>query len=77
LKGPLQKLLERLEPFDSVVEGRKYSELDPDGVKAFGASAVLIELKGDEHWLPYSQLRDDNGQLMASDWILEQKGIEV
>lgn len=56
---------------------RKYSALDPDDVKALGPAAALIELKGREVWLPYSQLRDNDGQLCASNWILEQKGIEV
>jgi hypothetical protein len=76
MSGQMKKLLERLDEIEPH-EVSKYSVLDPDDVKALGPAAALIELRGKEHWLPYSQLRSDDSQLAASNWILEQKGIEV
>jgi len=59
-------------------EESKFTDFDPDDIKAFSVSAVLIEWKGKEHWLPFSQLRkDERDQVLASHWILEKTGIEV
>lgn len=72
----MKKLLAAIDDLDQTEE-HKFTEFDPDDIKAQGPAAVLIEWKGEEHWLPFSQLRKDDQQLYASAWILEKKGIEV
>lgn len=45
--------------------------------------ALLVEIDGDEHWIPKSQIDDDSevyqegdeGELVVSMWLAEQKGI--
>lgn len=71
----MSSLLNRLSELGEL-KGR-FLELDPDDVIALSDAAVQIELRGKTYWLPYSQLRDHEGQLYASKWILDQKGIEV
>jgi len=46
-------------------------------------AAVLVELDGEDVWIPRSQLHDDNevnakgdtGKLVMTRWIAEQKGL--
>lgn len=47
------------------------------------AKAGLYRIDGDEHWIPWSQIRDDSvdtdgktGDLWITKWIAEQKQIE-
>lgn len=72
----MDKLFKQLSELGSHEES-KFEPLDPDEIKGFGEGAVLIELRVEEYWLPYSQLRYDDEQLYASKWNLEKKGIEV
>jgi hypothetical protein len=45
--------------------------------------AILVEIDGDQHWIPQSQVdadsevwkEGDEGTLVVSDWIAEQKGL--
>jgi hypothetical protein len=76
MPGQLAKLLKLV---DSIADSERdrFVEFDPDDIKAIGPAAVLIALKGEEHWLPFSQLRAEDGQLYASTWILDKKGIEL
>jgi hypothetical protein len=56
-----------------------------DGVTAKKETdkALLVEIDGDEHWIPKSQIDDDSevyqegdeGELVVSLWIAEQKGL--
>lgn len=51
--------------------------------KAESERAILVEIEGDEYWIPKSQVDDDSevyakdhsGELVISEWIAEQKGI--
>ncbi len=60
-------------------------EIDVDNVVAIGDAAALLEIDGDEHWIPFSQIEDNgeelvrgySGSLFLSQWICEQKGIEI
>ena len=44
-------------------------------------AAVLIEVDGDEHWIPLSQVEsmhkssDGDGCILVSHWIADQKGL--
>mgnify|MGYP001190379444 CR=1 FL=1 len=44
-------------------------------------NAVLIEVDGDNHWIPLSQVKSmhfnmhEKGTIVISDWIAEQKGL--
>ncbi|MGD2215169.1 MAG: hypothetical protein PVJ64_00380 [Gemmatimonadales bacterium] len=55
-------------------------------VIAQGKAAVLVEIDEEEYWIPYSQIHDDSeicsqsergeeGQIIISEWIAEQKGL--
>ena len=56
-----------------------------DGVvcEAETEKALLVIIGGDKHWMPKSQIRDgsevnakgDEGKLVVTEWIAEQKGI--
>lgn len=45
--------------------------------------ALLVDIDGEEHWLPKSQIHDDSevyaeggeGVLVITEWIAEQKGL--
>lgn len=47
--------------------------------------ALLVEIDGDEHWIPKSQIHDDSevydadenseGTLVITEWIAKQKGL--
>lgn len=45
--------------------------------------ALLVEVDGEELWIPHSQIDDDSevyregdaGQLVISEWIAKQKGL--
>lgn len=45
--------------------------------------AILVEIEGEEHWIPQSQIDDDSevfsagdeGTLVITEWIAEQKGL--
>ncbi len=45
--------------------------------------AILVEIDGDEHWIPQSQVDEDSGvwkngdegTLVISDWIAEKLGV--
>lgn len=45
------------------------------------ANALLVDIDGNEHWIPQSQIDDDSevyeeggeGELVVSQWIAEQK----
>jgi hypothetical protein len=74
--GKLTKLLKMLDPLDDTEENR-FALFEPDDIKGFGPAAVLIELKGAQYWIPYGQLRAEGGELYATKWILDQKGIEL
>lgn len=47
------------------------------------ANALLVDIDGDEHWIPQSQIDDDSevykagdeGELVVSEWIATQKGM--
>jgi len=51
--------------------------------KAETDKAILVEIEGEEVWIPQSQVDDDShvwakgdeGLLIISDWIAEQKGL--
>lgn len=51
--------------------------------KAATDKAILVVIEGEEYWIPQSQIdddsevwkKDDEGTLVISDWIAEQKGI--
>jgi hypothetical protein len=51
--------------------------------KAATGKAILVVIEGEEYWIPQSQVdddsevweKDDEGTLVISDWIAEQKGI--
>lgn len=46
--------------------------------------ALLVDIDGGQHWIPKSQIdddsevykEDDTGELIISEWIAAQKGIE-
>jgi hypothetical protein len=46
--------------------------------------AILVEVEGEQFWIPQSQVEDDSevykagteGDLVISDWIAEQKGLD-
>lgn len=48
------------------------------------AAAALLIIEGEEHWVPFSQIEDNNeplkegysGQLYLTRWICDQKNIE-
>jgi hypothetical protein len=72
----LRELLKKLNDLTDA-DRRRFVEFDPDDLKATTAAAALFDWKGEDHWIPFSQLRNEDGQLYASTWILEQKGIEI
>jgi len=47
-------------------------------------SALLVEIEGENHWIPQSQIDDDSevwqagqsGDLMISNWLARKKGFE-
>jgi hypothetical protein len=47
-------------------------------------AAILVEIEGEQHWIPQSCVTDasevwkegDEGTLVITDWIAQQKGIE-
>ena len=44
-------------------------------------AAVLIEVDGEEHWIPHSQIESmhfnmhERGSIVMTDWIAEKKGL--
>ncbi len=56
-----------------------------EGVRCTRASskAILVVVDGAEHWIPQSQIHDDSevyqlgdeGKLVITQWIAEQKGL--
>ena len=57
-----------------------YQYIYVDEVKHETENAVLVEIDGDPYWFPKSQLEDwpdvgYDGEMEASEWILEQKGL--
>lgn len=56
-----------------------------DDVKCLKATdaAILVEINGEEHWIPQSQIDDDSevwkkgdeGRLVISEWLAEKKGL--
>lgn len=68
------ELLDELEDLTEAEE-RKYQELEPLGVEKLTDKAALLALKADDVWFPFSQMRQLDGSLYVSDWILEQKGL--
>ena len=54
-------------------------------VKYESEKALLVDIDGDEHWIPKSQVHDDSevysketsgdGALIISEWIAKQKGL--
>jgi len=57
--------------------------IDDVTCKRSTAKAILVEIDGDEYWIPQSQIDDDSevwqegdeGVLVITEWIAEQKGI--
>lgn len=78
MSGHLKKLLANLEELNDDTDNvATFQDFDPDDIKAVTGAATLVEYKGAQYWLPFSQLRKLDDQILASDWILKQKGIEV
>lgn len=59
-------------------------EFDVEKVKHETSKAILVEIEGDEHWVPKSQISDDSevfsrehgeGTLIVSQWWAEQEGL--
>jgi hypothetical protein len=56
-----------------------------DGVKSIGETmdALKVVIDGWEHWIPKSQIHDDSevwtkdqeGELVVTEWIAKQKGL--
>lgn len=51
--------------------------------KASTAKAILVDIEGDEHWIPQTQVtyesevwqKDDFGTLEITEWVAERKGL--
>ena len=64
-------------------EFRNKVRLEDVFVLAETTKALLVDIDGEEHWIPTSQIDDDSevykkgqeGQLVISDWIAGEKGI--
>lgn len=52
-------------------------------VKRETDAAILVEIEGEEYWIPKSQIDDDSevfttgtsGKLVISEWIAKEKGL--
>lgn len=63
----------------------KYVELEDCDIIAETDLAFLIEYDGDEYWIPRSQIEDPESleegdgpvTVSVTEWIAEQKGIEL
>ena len=57
--------------------------IDDVTIKKATPRAVLVDIDGDEYWIPQSQIHDDsevwregdNGLLVISEWFAEKEGI--
>ena len=68
-------------------ENDPVASFDDVKVKRATDKAILVEIDGEEHWIPKSHVHDDSevwddapdargpGRLVVSQWIAEQKGI--
>jgi hypothetical protein len=62
----------------------QWVHLDVDRIKKITDKAMLVELDGDDHWLPLSQVSepetfeegDEDVTVSITEWIAEQKGLE-
>ena len=62
----------------------QYVEVEIDECLRVTEKAALLEIEGEEFWVPYSQIEDNGedlergfrGTLYLSKWICEEKGIE-
>lgn len=60
-----------------------YSTLDIDTVVKTTDRAVLVEVGGEEYWIPRSVIEDgdeldegDNGEIEVADWFLRKEGLD-
>ena len=50
-------------------------ELEVDEIKHESERAVLVVIDGDDHWIPKSQIKDQDGNTFTiTEWIAKQKG---
>lgn len=62
----------------------RYVEVYVDECLRTSDKAALLVIDGDEHWVPFSQIEDNeeplkegySGQLYLTRWICDEKGIE-
>ncbi len=57
-------------------EEREFSEITPEDKIYISGRAVRLVINGEFHWIPLSQMRQIDGQLHVSNWLLKNKGIE-
>lgn len=69
----LLTLVEELE--DENLVGRKYQEFRVNEFIRLGDKAVLVDIQGQEVWIPFSQIKKFDDDLYVSCWSLEQKGL--
>jgi hypothetical protein len=71
------KLLAQVEELEDENQvGRRYQEFRVNEFIRLGDQAVLVDIKGQEVWMPFSQLRKFDDDLYVTNWIMEQKGID-
>lgn len=62
----------------------RYVEVEVEDCLRETDKAVLLRIEDEEHWVPFSQIEDNNenlregysGRLYLTRWICEEKGIE-
>jgi hypothetical protein len=73
----IKELRDRLEELSSFHD-KQYDEIPGwDGLtlECLTENAMLLLLDGKKYWFPFSQLRTVDKEVVASKWILAQKGL--
>lgn len=70
-----EELIEKIEEYDDD-KAQGYQELTFDSVKVLpGHEAAKFQINGEVVWIPYSQMVHLDGEIYATNWILEKKGL--
>lgn len=71
----IQELIEKIAEYDDD-KAQGYQELSFDSVQVLNSKdAAKFMIDGEVVWIPYSHLVHLDGEIYATNWILEKKGL--
>jgi hypothetical protein len=71
-KPEIDKLVEYIAELD---DDRGFGEFPGEKLLRVSGAAALFMVGDKQLWFPFKTLRHLDGEIYASDWILEQKGL--